>query len=166
MKTSIPSARDLMNRHVHTVTPDLPLIDLIDQLLKHEISCAPVVEKQESNDVLVGFVSESDALEHLSNDMFYGFAQPQPTVMGCMQRHPISVCQDVDVFAVASLLAAHRYRHIPVVGENNRLVGIVSRRDVLKAMRPFYFKAVKEHDREHFPPDLKKIMNHRFILSS
>jgi len=161
----VPHARDLMNRKVHTVSPEMSLAELVDFMLKHKISNAPVVEIRDSKKLLVGFISEADALEHLSNEMFYSVRVPQETVEACMKRHPIAITEDVDVFAIASLLVAHGYRHVPVVGESNELLGVVSRRDVLKPMQTFYGESVKEHDAKYFPPDLKKIINHRFIVS-
>lgn len=165
MKTEIPIAGDLMNRDVRTVSPELSLLELIEFLQKSKLPSAPVVEDLDSQKRLIGFVSESDALEHLSNEMFYGLPEPQPSVKKCMKQHPIAIMEDVDLFAIASLLVNHGYRHLPVVDEKNQLLGIVNRRDVLKAMQTLYLKATKDHDAEYFPPDLTKIINHRFILS-
>jgi CBS domain-containing protein len=165
VKPEIPTAGDLMIRKVHTVSPEMSLDELIDFLLKHKISSAPVVETRDGKEFLVGFVSECDALEHLSNEMFYGLPVPKQTVKTCMKRHPIVITEDVDVFAISSLLVAHGYRHVPVVGEDNVLTGIVSRRDVLKPMQTYYADAIKTHDAEYFPPDVTKIINHRFIVS-
>ncbi len=163
-KLELPNAGKLMNRKIHTVTADLSLAELIDFLLKHEISSAPVVETRNSRKILIGFISESDALEHLSNEMFYGFPTQPQTVKTCMKRHPIAITEDVDLFAIASLLVNHGYRHLPVVDEGNQLLGIVSRRDVLKPMKTYYSGSTRERDAEYFPPDLNKIMNHRFIV--
>ncbi len=165
MKAQIPHAGELMNRSIRSVSPDMSLADLIEFLLHHEISCAPVIEGRGSHKVLIGFVSEADALEHLSNKMFYGLPEPKITVATCMKRHPVSVFEDTDVFAIASLLVNHGYRHLPVVNKKDELLGLVSRREALQAMRKFYNEANLEHDREAYRPDLTKIMNHRFILS-
>lgn len=163
-KMKLPNAGTLMNRRVHSVTADLSLAELIDFLLKHEISSAPVVETKGSTKYLVGFISERDALEHLSNEIFYGFPVQPRSVETCMKRHPIAITEDVDLFAIGSLLVNHGYRHLPVVDDENQLLGVVSRRDVLKPMKAFYAGSIQEHDAEYFPPDVKKIINHRFIV--
>jgi len=155
-----------MNEHVHTVSPEFSLSKLIDFLLKHEISSAPVVEIQDGMKRLIGFISEQDALKQLSDEMFYRLPEPEQMVRACMKRHPVSITPDIDIFAIASLFVSHGYRHVPVVDENNKLLGIVSRRDVLRSMKPFHAAAASEHDLEYFPPDLTKIINHRFIVSS
>ena len=164
-KTTIPRAADLMTRKVETVTADLSLAELVDFLLKNELSNAPVVEQQGKQKFLLGFVSESDALEHMTNEMFYGRPESQQTVATCMKRHPVSISEDADAVAIASVLVNHRFRHLPVVDENNHLRGIVSRRDVLRAIRDFHVATDQESDASHFRPDLKKIINHRFIFS-
>jgi CBS domain-containing protein len=166
MKTqlTIPKAMDLMNRKVYSVAPELSLMELIEFLQSHEITCAPVVEREPSAKRLVGFVSEGDALNLLTDEVFYGIPEP-PSVRHCMKKHPISITEDTDLFVIASLLVSHRYRHLPVVGHDNELKGIVSRREVLRAMKSCYLKYRKDHDAEYFPPDLSKIVNLRFVVS-
>ncbi len=161
---SIPTAAELMNQNVKTVTPDMPIGQLVDFLLKHKVSCAPVVSSEEAPEV-IGFISEADALEHFANDMFYGTPRPPETVGTCMKRHPVTVRGEIDAFTLSSLFVSHGYRHVPVVNENHRLLGLVSRRDILHSIREFLQKSSAEYDSEHFRPDLKKIINHRFIVS-
>lgn len=163
-QTPIPTAAELMNKHAKTVTPDMPIGQLVDFLLKHKISCAPVVRSEEDS-MVIGFISEADALEHFSNDMFYGTPRPPETVGTCMKRHPVTVTGEIDAFTLSSLFVSHGYRHVPVVDENHRLLGLVSRRDILRSIRKLLQETSAEYDSEHFRPDLKKIINHRFIVS-
>ncbi len=164
-KPEIPRAADLMTRQVETVTPDLTLPQLVDFLLKQKISNAPVVENRDGGKFLLGFVSECDALEHMSNEMFYGRPESQQTVATCMKRHPICIDEQVDAFAIASLLINHGFRHVPVVDQQHFLQGMVSRSDVLKAIRDYHQIIDRLSDSGRFRPDLQKIMNHRFIFS-
>lgn len=161
-KTAVPAARDLMNKHVHTVSPDASLLDIVRMLSRHGISNAPVVETVDGVPRLVGFLSEQDCLDHLSNEMFFGSpAQPQ-TARTMMRRHPVCVSPNEDAFALASIMVSHGFRHLPVV-EEDRLVGIVSRCDILKALEGYYEQWLESHDLEHFPPDLRKLINLRFV---
>ena len=164
-KEPIPRAEDLMNRKVKSVPPDMPLQALIDFLLKHEVSCAPVVQEGDESKHLVGFVSEADALDRISNSIFYGMPRPPETVETCMKRHPVTVSPEIDAFTLASLFVNHGYRHLPVIDESHQLLGLVSRRDILKAIHQFLQAKSAEYESEHFRPDLKKIINHRFIVS-
>jgi CBS domain-containing protein len=162
---SAPSAADYMTRHVHVVTPDMPLGDVVQFLLHHEISNAPVVEKQDQKQVLIGFISERDCLEFLSNEAFYGCPSPLQTARTIMRMHPVCVSPETELFTLASIFSSHRYRHLPVV-EHDELLGIVSRRDVLKAMDEYYQDAIKSHDEQRSRPDLRKIVNLRFLAKS
>jgi len=163
-QTAAPQAQDFMTRKVHTVTADMSLDDAIAFLKRHKVSNAPVVEEDhEGHRMLVGFLSEGDCLEHLSNEVFFGSPAPRQTVQTMMKRHPVCVEPEMDVFTLASIFVNHRYRHLPVAAEG-RLLGIVSRRDVLHALNSFYRDSFKERTSKKFPPNLQEIINHRFIL--
>lgn len=160
-----PLASDLMNRNVHTISPEMTLADVVGDLLKHGVSNAPVVEPQPGGPPrLLGFISERDCLEHLSNEMFYGSpAQPQ-TAATMMRRHPACVGPETDVFALASIFETHGYRHLPVV-EEGRLLGIISRRDILRELDRFYRESLESGLQERFPPDLRQVAHLRFLVS-
>lgn len=160
-----PCATDFMTRHVHVVTPDMPLGDIVQSLLQHGVSNAPVVEIRNQKQVLIGFISECDCLEFLSNEAFYGLPAPLQTARTIMRKHPVCVSPETELFTLASIFSSHGYRHLPVV-ENDELLGIVSRRDVLKAMDEYYRDAIKAHDEQLFRPDLRNIANLRFLAKT
>jgi len=162
--THTPCAADFMTDHVCTVTADMPLSEIIALLLSHKTSNAPVVEMQDGVRRLVGFISERDCLAFLSNEVFFGMPSPAQTARTIMRRHPVCVAPDTDLFALASMFSGHGFRHLPVV-DHGALVGIVSRRDILRAMDAYYREALVEVDRVRRPPDLHQIVNHRFIVS-
>lgn len=158
-----PNARDFLHTKVETVKPTDTLADVIKTLLDHNVSNAPVVDEQAGKRTLVGFISEADCLEHVSNEMFYGNPSPKLTADKIMKRHPVCVSPDTNVFALASIFVSHGLRHLPVV-EKDELVGIVSRRDVLRALEKHYRELTKQRDDERHRPDLHQIINHRFIV--
>jgi CBS domain-containing protein len=157
-----PTARDFMTTHVHTVGAEMDLAEVAAFLLQHKISNVPVVRSDGGKRILVGFISEGDCLEHLANEMFYGNPSPRQTAETIMKRHPVCVAPDADIFALTSIFTNHRYRHLPVV-EEQALLGIVSRRDILKAVDRYYREWIGTRQRERFPVDLHEIMNHRFL---
>ena len=159
-----PQAKDFMTRRLHCITPEMPLAKIVEFLEKHDISNAPVVEKVQGRQVLVGFLSEQDCLEHLANESFYGSPYVPQTAGTIMRKHPVCVSPDTELFTLASILVSHGYRHLPVV-DDGELVGIVSRRDILRAMNEFYRDEMRKQDQERRPPDLHQIMHHRFIVS-
>lgn len=162
---SAPTAADYMTRKVRVVTPDMSLSDVVQFLLNHDISNAPVVETQNHRQILVGFISERDCLEFLSNETFYGCPSPPQTARTIMRMHPVCISPETELFTLASIFSSHNYRHLPVV-ENGELKGIVSRRDVLKAMDKYYQDTIESHDEQRFQPDLRKIVNLRFLAKS
>jgi CBS domain-containing protein len=158
-----PRARDFMTEHVQTVTPDMSLGDVVRFLDRHGVSNAPVVEPDaQGNPILVGFLSEGDCLEHLSNEIFFGFPFQPQTARTMMKRHPVCVEPETDIFALASVFVSHRYRHLPVVQEG-RLLGIVSRRDILKALDEFYRLEEENRTLKRTPRDLREVINLRFV---
>jgi CBS domain-containing protein len=160
----MPCAKDFMNRHVQSITPKMPLDEIISFLEQHEISNAPVVDEQNGRKTLVGFVSERDCLEFLANESFFGSPSPKQTAATIMRRHPVCVQPDTELFTLASIFVNHGYRHIPVV-EDGQLQGIVSRRDILKAMNDYYRQILQEKDRVRNRPDYNDVMQQRFIVS-
>ncbi len=153
-----------MNPSVQFVSTKLSLRDLVEFFLTTEHSCAPVIDDNDQK-TLLGFVSQGDAISSLSNQMFSGTPRQPIEVSHIMKRHPIAITPETDIFSIASIFNSHGYRHVPVVDPQNRLLGLVSRREVLLALSQYFDRVVREHDQEFFPPDLHKIINHRFIVS-
>jgi len=158
-----PLARDYMNRHVQALTPEMTLEEVVSFLLGRGLSSAPVVDQRDGQRMLVGFISEHDCLDHLSNEIFYG-ASPRQTAGTIMRRHPMCVAPETELFTLASIFVAHGMRHLPVV-QAGELLGVVSRRDILAAMEAYYrdLLQVQEHDRR--PLDLREIINQRFVVA-
>ncbi len=158
-----PQTISFMNKHVHVVTPEMTLLQVIQLLLKHQISNAPVVENNDGKQILVGFISERDCLSALSNEVFFGNSSPQQSARTIMRLHPVCVTPETELFSLVSVFVSHGFRHLPVVKECE-LLGIVSRRDILKALEVYYEHEIKDRDQRRSPPDLTKIINLRFLV--
>lgn len=158
-----PNAREFLHHRPLTVSPGDSLAEVIQNLLKHKVSNAPVVDSTSGKQVLVGFITEADCLEFLSNELFYGNPAPTLTAEQVMKRHPVCVSPDTNLFALASILASHRLRHVPVV-EHDELIGMVSRRDVLAALEKQYREVTRQRESTRHLPNLDEIINHRFIV--
>jgi CBS domain-containing protein len=161
---STPIARDIMTTRVHTVAPETGLFEVTSFLLKHDLSNAPVVRREQGKLVLLGFISEEDCLEHLANGVFYGNPTPPQSAETIMRKHPVCIGPETDIFTLASIFVSHHYRHMPVV-ENDCLIGIVSRRDLLRSLDRYYNEWSSMQTRDRFPVDLHEIMNHRFLAT-
>lgn len=140
-------ARDIMTTEVVAVAPDTPVADIASLLLKHRISAVPVT----SDGSVLGIVSEGDLLhrpengtEHMRSWWLTAFTDAETLArdyakahgqhaVDVMTRHVISVTEEAEAGEIASLLDRHHIKRVPVVREG-RLVGIVSRADLLRAL--------------------------------
>ena len=118
-------AEQIMSDNLMTVTPDCSLLQAIDILLEGHISGLPVVDHQGN---LVGIVSEFALLA-----IAYDAAVLDQPVGDHMTRDVVCVEADEPINKIADLCIVHRVRRLPVLKEG-RLVGLISRRDVLKAV--------------------------------
>ena len=132
-------ARDVMTREVVTVGPETSAKYAAEVMAEHGFAALPVVD---DDGRLVGIVAEADVLRdrvppdprlHLRRD---GGAEPAALsllVHGVMTSDVRAVEPTADVADVARVFVDERLRSVPVV-EGGRLVGIVSRRDLLRAL--------------------------------
>jgi CBS-domain-containing membrane protein len=132
-------ARDVMTRDLVTVRPGTSVKSAVQILVDHGFAAVPVVDGE---DRLVGIVSEADVLRdrvpsdprlRLRRDADDGSAAPPGHVQGVMTTDLRTVDADADVADVARLLVDERLRSVPVV-DRGRLVGVVSRRDLLRTV--------------------------------
>jgi CBS domain-containing protein len=140
-------AKDVMTRAVVTVAPSASVRELAELLCEHRISGVPVV----SDHKVVGMVTEGDLLrrqeigtERLerswwtrvfathrgSADYVRSHARRAADIMS---QPVITTAEDTPVAEIVSLFEAHRIRRVPVT-RNGKLVGLVSRADLVHAL--------------------------------
>lgn len=156
-----PVVADFMTKDLVTVTADMRLNEAVDLLLEKKVSNTPVVKHTSRGDRLVGLLTERDCLKFLTGEIFYG--GPNITVESMMKNIPVCVSPDTDIFTVSSLFIQQGYRHLPVV-KKTLLLGVVSRRDVLKGFREYHKKQQRIKIPDRKAPDLKKILMNRRLL--
>lgn len=139
----------VMTSDVVSVAETVPLKEIANLLARHHISGAPVVDE---DDKVVGVVSETDLILRQTR---VGAGVPRrrlwrtrsrrasavgtgaPTAAELMSSPAITV-QAIDSIAhSARVMAGHGVERLPVLDEEQRLVGIVTRRDMLQVfLRP------------------------------
>lgn len=88
----------------------------------HHVSALPVVQHER----VVGIVSERDITRAVAEEM-----NPTTATVGeVMTQHPIIASPEEETDVVAMRMLEHGIRHVPVV-EDNRLLGVISARDLL-----------------------------------
>ena len=138
--------QDIMTRDVITVGPETPVHDAARLMVDHRVSGLPVVDE---NGHVVGVVSEGDLIVRRKprEEMPWWrtfFADPGAlarqyqkaagtTVAEVMTRPVISAPSSLPIESAALILDRHRIRRVPIV-DDGRLVGIVSRGDLVKAI--------------------------------
>lgn len=117
-------AKNIMMEDVISVEKDTPIYEALRLLAEHNISGVPVVEDDMT---LVGVLSERDILSlfNTSKDA------ENKTVNNFMSQSVISFDEEEDLQAVCDCLEYNFIRRVPVTS-NGKLVGIISRRDIVK----------------------------------
>ncbi|MEQ8846327.1 CBS domain-containing protein [Botrimarina sp.] len=119
------TVREIMTPGAVTIAPDATIGDAIELLLGRGISGLPVVDR---NGALVGILTEFALLA-----LAYDQAIANESVASHMTRDVLTVEPTDAVSRVADLCVVHRVRRVPVT-QSGRLVGLVTRRDVLRAL--------------------------------
>ncbi|OEK04378.1 CBS domain-containing protein [Roseivirga misakiensis] len=123
---------DYMTSDVITFSPDQSIADAMDTFLELRISGAPVVDH---NGKILGILSEIDCLKILVDEAYHNLPHGRINVSNYMSAGVSTVPITADVLDVASKFLRTHFRRFPVVDVNGKLVGQVSRRDILKATR-------------------------------
>jgi CBS domain-containing protein len=145
------NARDLMNPDVVKVAPDTPLREVAKTLISHGISAVPVVDDAGT---LVGIVSEGDLVgrrkteresrsewwlmrlaegEPLNDEFLEHLQSPLAVAREVMSTPVITVGEETRMDEIASLMAAHKVKRVPVLRDGH-IVGIVRRADLLRVI--------------------------------
>ena len=159
------NASDIMTTKVITVSPDTSVLEVADILFKKRINGVPVLDE---NGKLYGIVSQSDLIDQARKLHI-------PTVLTILDavivlrtekqmereikkvagskvsdictRNVVTVKEDTPVDEIATIMSTRRIHSIPVM-DGDKLVGIVGKSDILRALsRDLFFAPQPEpHD--------------------
>lgn len=130
--------RDVMTSPAISVTGEVTVKEAISMMASHDIAAMPVVD---SSGRVVGVVSEADVIREM--------VVPDPRVHGVtvrltsppflakvadvMTNHALTVTSDTELAEAADLLTSTVVKSLPVV-EGERLIGMLSRRDIIRML--------------------------------
>lgn len=166
-------AAEIMSTKVISVEPETPGRAIARLLFKNSISAVPVVDKQGAP---IGMVSEGDLmprneterearrdwwLQVLSegeqiNAEFAQYLKKDRTAGEIMVKPIITVSEEADVTEIAELLSRKKIKRVPVV-RDGRMVGIVSRADLVKALAQPRDPEPKLHRSDELPVASEKL---------
>jgi CBS domain-containing protein len=124
--------KDHMTKNLVTLTPDMEIRQAAHLLIKNDISGAPVLDKHGR---LVGVLTERDCMRVAMQADYHG--EPGGLVKEIMSGNPQWVGPEQSILTLADLFINGRFHRYPVV-DDGRLVGVISRRDVMRAMGKYY----------------------------
>ena len=121
--------KDYMARTLVTFKPETEVLDAVHTLVDKRIAGAPVVDDEGS---LVGMLSEFDCMKVVLGASYHGNAGGP--IRDYMTTDTQTVDAQMNIVDLAQVFIDTGFRRFPVL-EENRLVGQISRRDVLRALQ-------------------------------
>ncbi|MFF4408841.1 CBS domain-containing protein [Streptomyces sp. NPDC001262] len=132
----------LMTRKVVRVRPDTPFKEIVRELAENDVTAVPVVARDGR---VVGVVSEADLMRKAA-DQPDPFGRPLVPNLEAWERAkaegaraeelmsapPVCARPEWNVVETARLMSVQGVKRLPVVDETDRLVGIISRADILR----------------------------------
>lgn len=138
----------IMTKEVKSLSPDLSAKEALDILLDMHISGLPVIDQEGK---LVGMFTEKGILKNIlptyleSVGKFIYTDDPKGIktkvtglsnlkVEDIMRKEVVTVDEDASLSEVARVMVTQKIRRIPVLNKEGRVVGIVAREDIVKAL--------------------------------
>ncbi len=117
---------DIMSKNVLVVSPSTTLKKAAEAMLGRNVGCVVVVEE----DKCVGILTERDFLR-----LFHHGIDPSEPVEKHMTKNVITIRDNSSVNEAKNIMISQKIRHLPVVDYNNRLIGVLSMRDVFERIQ-------------------------------
>jgi len=128
----MPTVNDYMVTDPITLPPGMSVHRARQLLVEHEISGAPVVDDRGG---LVGILTERDIIGAVFRASYY--QDPGSCVADCMSHDVETIEAETDIAEAAEFFLRTRFRRFPVL-LGNRMVGLISRRDILRAIEDLW----------------------------
>jgi CBS domain-containing protein len=146
--------KDVMSKNVITISPQDSIIQALEKMAENNISGLIVVK----NEKVVGVISESDILRVFKSSVpeIKAFASATLSILlllekemelfgemkkvgklkvkDLMSKKVFSVKPEDTILEAARIMSKKDVRRLPVIDENGKLVGVISRTDILKAL--------------------------------
>jgi CBS domain-containing protein len=133
--------KDYMAVNKCTFSPDMDILRAIHKMLDSRISGAPVIDEHGN---MIGFLSEKDCMQ-VALDAGYQQAGAAGRVSEFMSNSIETIDVETPILEVAELFLKGSYKRFPVVMDN-RLVGTITRQNILRAL-----EHISSPDNKHKP---------------
>lgn len=122
--------KNLMSEDLITVDKDQKLSDGLKLLAKNDVSRLPVINTNKDHQrELVGIISERDVADKLGSSKYENMPASRLHISSVMVKDVISVVETMDLADVANLMLENGIGSVPIVSDDDMMVGIVSKAD-------------------------------------
>lgn len=119
---------DLMTTEVFKVSPATPIKEAAQLMFRHRVSGLPVVEE---DGTLTGIITEADFLRLEVARSEADDPIPVEEVAEIMTRGVVTIAPEVGLAEAAKIMVVQDVKRLPVVDDQERLLGIISRLDIV-----------------------------------
>jgi CBS-domain-containing membrane protein len=133
MGMSETTAKEIMTRDLIRATEDMTIEEALKTLINHRITGLPVVDKKGR---MKGVISEYDILSQISGSKKKNAKVFQELII--YSKNVDAIDEDTPLSKIVTEFIDAKYRRLPVVDRKGNLVGIITRRDL---MRIYYYRA-------------------------
>lgn len=123
------TVRDYMSTNIYAFKAGQSVLEVMDALVKYKISGGPVVDDDHQ---LIGIISEGDCIKQISESRYYNQPMHNMLVEDYMVTNVQTIAPTMNLFDLANKFLTLKKRRFPVC-ENNKLIGLISQKDILKA---------------------------------
>lgn len=127
------TAKEIMSTELVNATEDMTIEEALKMLINHRITGLPVVDRKGK---MKGVVSEYDILQQIANSKRVNHSVFTQKIKYSKKVDAVSA--DTPLKVIVKEFIDTKYRRLPVIDKKGNLVGIITRRDL---MRVFYYRA-------------------------
>jgi CBS domain-containing protein len=153
LREGLPAVRveEVMTRAVTTTRAEASLAEVVEKLLDKDYTALPVTDAANR---VVGIISDTDLLQRgdmevsislkkavdpeLASALIARLRQSTRTVAEVMTAEPVTIAPDAPLSAAARVMSQRRLKRLPVVDSERRLLGIISRLNILNVLAAGY----------------------------
>jgi len=121
--------KDFMNANFAKISAEMPVITASIELIKKEALGGPVVD---NNNKLLGWISEQECIQVTTEFAYHN--QCVALVKDIMRTDVLTVKADQTILSLAEKMIGTQPKNYPVVDESNKVIGVITRRRVLKSI--------------------------------
>lgn len=123
---------EYMVSNLITFTPEMDITEVIDSLLENRITGAPVLNNRNQ---VVGLIDDKDCLQVLIESVYHNLPISDNKVAHYMTQNMKSISNKDTIVDAANIFLTTKYKRLQVKDEDGKLLGQISRRDILRAIK-------------------------------